>query len=261
MAQKTEVELLPWFHDVTLINQEKLIKYIKEKIPKNSFLAVEVSPHIFTEKYNLIKKIGKESPLFNYDTIWAWVEVSHVCKKKNIQIIPIETIVSSEKRKGVFPFSDRLVTREYIKLNIFAEKTFAEQVKVILKKFKRDKLFVLTGTFHTLNTQKELQKLGVKSKINYSFIWGKETFKKYLKLTSKERAAALKKDYHKVNMLALQLAYVNQYLRHKRKNVEEVKQQILKEAKEKSSREYFFEKRLRKKKFQRRKSLTKKRVR
>jgi hypothetical protein len=169
-----------------------LVKYIREKVPKNSVLAMEI-----TEKK--IKETGAGVPAFE--------RVLLECQKKNIKIFTLESESLRKKLVGTlrwfnlpfesgsfreklartlrwFKFENKdssispkeksvnshLSELAFVKINDERERVASEKIASLLKNFRREKLFVLTGAWHIFPLKKLLEEKGIKSKINMSFI-------------------------------------------------------------------------------------------
>lgn len=214
--QKVTVEVIPWLHGAHLLCHEDIIRYIRD-LPKNSSLAMEISPAtqvLFLDLFNILS--GKRSQRI-YDFItkkdkrvpfkkmtpkkvkrdmgvsgWAYLEVLHECRKKNIAVIPIETLVSYAKSEV-----SGTATKKEFAMSLFREKTFARQIKTTLMKFKGERLLVLTGLGHSLSLQRELTKIGVRTTLNIEIFTQRELVTKALKIDeakSKAIAAGRKKE-------------------------------------------------------------------
>jgi len=196
------VEILPWAHSAESALHAALINYVK-KLPRGSQVFFEVSQDSLNffdavEDFVAGKEI-KGSKLMDQlltssqikgvaasskrhgliakspQTI-AYVEIISEARKRNLQLIPIETPVSRAKAEkavnnvnefiydghGIFGGS------EFVRSNEFREISFARQIRALMN--HNNKYFVIVGLHHIDGVNRKLRALGVVSKINVRFI-------------------------------------------------------------------------------------------
>jgi len=200
--KKGIVELIPEHHDIKSLAHEDVINYVKRGIPKNSFLALEISPgwlkviryamnpkmHTGTAiDFYPLSKSFKDNPFMQ-----STIELLHECEKRNITIIPIETVVSVE-----------LARRSYGKKGIGTKleadakrsETMANQLASALYKFRGRKLYALTGAYHTEGIALRLRRMGINATIQTKIFKQREKkIKRFVKLTGKTRKAFQRND-------------------------------------------------------------------
>jgi len=185
MVESKEVELLPATHIFSAEAHNQLINYIKTQVPNNSILALETTMHQFNllhlalEKYftgkakqyssrklNFVfdidfvqKSLNPRKNEMPHDIWYAMLELFFVCRQKNINIVPIETVnvLANPKRN-----------KDYEKDQV-REEGFARQIKALLAGKPKGKVFVYTGSSHTFGLSEELTRLGISNTTNTSF--------------------------------------------------------------------------------------------
>lgn len=247
--KRTEVELIPWTHAIDHGIHGDAINYIKT-IPKNSFIVVEATAKYIEFMNKLVYKAPSEQFKLDWQG-WAYVELVHECKKRNITVIPIESLVPRISRER--EIQGIMITKKDVK----REKAFARNIQTLLKRFNVRKLYALTGAGHTPALKLELKRLKIKAKINTIFV---KSFKErtkmkldFLETRLKRKAVAIKrpviaKAAHKI---VSEIGYYIPFYSQTRSEaeVEAIKNRIAKELAERSSREYYSQKRQRKLKF------------
>jgi len=171
-----EVKLIPWVHHFGCQSHDAVIEFIK-KLPKNSTIALEITFRELNFGYNLLSKIqkviaepiGQQQLKTNIDNYFhnlkeeqillvaSMIEVIQACAMRNIKIVPID----SRNYKNQYMRRYNRGTEETLSDNILREQHFANQIKTILKKYDKDKLFVITGSAHSISLKDILNHSGI----------------------------------------------------------------------------------------------------
>lgn len=189
MTEQTNIDLIPWVHNSLSLYHHKVARYIKNKIPKNSYLALEITQKRLDFYNKVLRKImrsplGFDQDYFitknNHDQAFAYIDILNECYKKNINIIPIESKMvlkshynytykyNAKKYFGVIHEDDEKIheikEEEFRKMR---EESMAKTIsQTLIHNPKIKHLYVLTGANHTGFLQKKLQELEFPRKLN-----------------------------------------------------------------------------------------------
>jgi len=186
MKQKVEVELIPWIHGIESLLHEDVITYVKS-LPKNSVVALEGNEKFINEM------TVNEFSNFSQKYFWghfAFVELLNECKKRNISIIQLQTLAGELRDR-----KDSL--KEKKRIDYFREKSFAHQIKSILKKFDKPTLYVIVGLSHIKQIQEELANLGIESSVQIQRLKYRSLRSKLLRMEKSLRSALKKNNIDK----------------------------------------------------------------
>ena len=174
MAQKGEVEVIPWRHEIEGMAHEKAVEFIRN-MPKNSNLGIEMSH----QTYNIVSWLmdtiaGKSRTLHlsgNEERRWAkkyhnspkatteilspYIEIFHECKKRNIRVLPIET--SESRDVGAKKVVDAIGIK---KTNQLREKIMADEIGSFLRNSGEKKMVALMGFNHVDGISSHLEREG-----------------------------------------------------------------------------------------------------
>lgn len=195
---KLEVEVVPWFHQAGLKAHEEVVFNFIRKLPKNSELALEISPDNLTGYSSILKQFAYNEfwsdankevwEGIGFDD-WAIFEILHECEKRNIKVIPVETTVARKK------YAKRLDLASYgrdaLEADLFKEKTYVRNLLSALKGLRRKQIPLIVGSAHAESVVRELNDVGLNAKIKIDIFSKKHKMKKILGLISSAREAAL----------------------------------------------------------------------
>lgn len=202
-----DVEILPWAHDYALQEHKDLVDYVLS-LPKGSTLALEISPgqieimqaietllqkrkitwkstnlearevikkYIFRNRFGLFKHSLTPGEL-------ALFELYHVAKKRDLKLVPLDTMVSRATKAH---FSQE-------KSYSFREETFA---KLIKQQKPNSKIFAVVGMMHADGLNRQLQEFEINSRINFGYLNNPKAMKKAFEMYLAYKEALKKKKW------------------------------------------------------------------
>ncbi len=188
-----EVELIPWKHHFPALVHEEVAEFVRT-LQKNSFIGIELSPKGLNRYEQRLARLANQralKPVHLTPDRWAVVEVLLECKKRNIQLVLIETNISERKQEKSLPeHTGKKDLPAVAKAVLFRDKVFAEQIIKSLSNFKGRKLPVITGGGHALNTEKILLAHSVNAHINTRIFSNEQRVKDSLLIFVRAREAA-----------------------------------------------------------------------
>lgn len=187
MAQHVEVELIPWIHHVESATHIDVIKYI-QSLPRNSVLgAMELS----LEEYEILKGMSvrevlnaRVSDSRAISPLLSLVELLHECRKRNIQIVPLEGSLIKNIIDGAN--NAREFSQLALKVSPHKEKTAATQIKIALQYFKGRKFPAVIPTAHVLAVKTALEKIGIAANVNTKIFRDKQVVERIITLFAEE---------------------------------------------------------------------------
>lgn len=196
--QPLEVEIIPTFHEVDSLAFTEVLEHIK-RIPKNSFLFMEITEKELNEGLSVLRKI-------DYATVkkyGGWLHRFNIfieAQKRNLRILPIESLpfVRAEVKNWSQPKID---LGRIVYLHNLREEQFARNIEG--QGTQRLKNYVVLGAQHALSLKQILGVHGVKADVNMSFYSGRnrEEIKNCMEVEIEFRSAVLKGNYEAAKRL------------------------------------------------------------
>ncbi len=189
---KAKIVLVPWSHDISIRDQAKVVKFLR-RIPKNSFIALEITPRRLGDYIRKMGKTRKASPpihpsIHPFDA--AWLEVILECEKRNVKIVPLESeasirLMSKYRGSAIPPYHSLGEIRHSMR----REQTMAENIVAALPRKRIKRLFVLTGTYHTEGVAFELRRMSYSPRIVTGIFGNPARLKEYFKIVRASKNA------------------------------------------------------------------------
>lgn len=202
------IELIPWEHYSQSLYHKKVIEYIKNKVPKNSYLALEL-PSQWLNKYESLLEDEIEFSEISMRNIHGnalvAIDVLNECHKKNIKIIPIDSLIErkifdnfvlkynrqkSHNNPQEYSYDDR----HELYLHARDEYMAKTIIQTLIHNPKIKQLYVLTGLHHTGPLQKLLQDSNSSRRLKVNIntnVFHKEFLERYIPLITKQKALIL----------------------------------------------------------------------
>lgn len=194
--KKVTVELVPWTHVVTFLAHEDVVHHIKS-LPKNSSIMLEINSR---ELNKLSRFIEKPDPMVHLnDPKWAALEILLACGKRNIKVIPLDTLISVASL-GLF----RVIAsgRHTLTTQSKREDSMVRQIRPVLENFKGKKLPVVVGAGHVMELKRKLGNLGITATVNTELFTEAKKIKESMRLDKLVKEATIAGDEEKATKLA-----------------------------------------------------------
>jgi hypothetical protein len=212
----TEFEIFPWIHNVVRKRHGEVVAHIKG-LPRNSVIALEITPHKIRWSNRLIDILSGEIPLEKSMTRsekarlenlianskspgyaqsvlphqWAVMEIIHECRKRNITIEPIASPVQEAL---LLPAVGKNDSEKSLQADLFAERIFVNNLYSLTAKYPRKKIPVFMGIFHAVPVKQQLKRKKVRCRINTRIFSNSAEMNTDINLYDRMRKAILKKN-------------------------------------------------------------------